>query len=306
MTALDKAFIRVYSRDEPHPRVPSPHFKKQPKVAAQQEVAEARQALGAPHSLGIYNARAEEDAPPSITKIPLTPAAPLRPAFEVDRVVWPQICGTLSSELGHELDAFLGEFAPRDAGGSRILGLAGTSRGAGSTTIALTLARQLCQHKPRKQQGELLLIDADLQSSELARQLGLALQACWCENASQQGALADSLVESLHDKLVVMSISNGRSHTSKQVNRHKLRCDLQILAGCYRTIVVDFGPIKAANEGGMLAALGGCVESLLLVHDQRNAEELEQAILLAEQSELDIAGVIENFSVDSIRPVMVA
>ena len=242
MTALNKAFIKAYTKDKPHAQVPRPHFAAQPVVAVEPVAAVQRQAVRetadrivaeertrsassethakavrpfapspkhGPTLFGDSTSPQQDDELPSVTKIPLTRAAHVRPAFEVDQFAWPQICKTLSKKIGDQLDAIANSLARTPGGGSQIVGFAGVEHGVGCTTIALTVAHHLCQRKSVASDAAVLLIDADLEHSELATCLGLAPQACWNDTAHGSVPLEDTLIESLSDRMVVMPISAG-------------------------------------------------------------------------------------------------
>jgi Mrp family chromosome partitioning ATPase len=324
MTALDKAFIKAYSQDVAHAPVPKPHFAMQQDGAkrriaaidaADAVVAQTKEAV---HPLAVFADQDHEAESTQVTKIPLTQTAAVQPAavqlamvqpaFEVDQVVWPQVCRTLSSEIGDSLDAMVDQYMGADAGNSQTVGVIGTSQGAGCTTIALLLAQQLCQRDSVAGPAEVLLIDADLRNADLARSIGLAPQSCWNEINDAKAALGDALIESIADQLVVMPILRERPRAATEIDQQRLLADVTKLGTQYRKIVIDLGAFETADEDGLLSSLGGHIDTLLLVHDQHNGSEdqLDRIIDLAEQSQIEITGVIQNGAIESHRPTLVA
>ena len=352
MTALNKAFIKAYTKDEPHAPVPRPHFAVQPGVEAKRQaarksadriVAEQRtqSAESAANSaavqllipsptlgpalfaeptsnredvaretepVGLAMNLSDEETLPSVTKIPLASVAHVRATFEVDQVAWPKICPTLSTKIGDELDAVTSAFARPRGGGSQIIGLAGVDRGVGCTTIAITLAHHLCQRRSVAADAEVLIIDANLENSELATSLGLAPQFCWNDTADGSVPLEDALIESLTDRMMVMPLATGAQRSSQPMDTRKLSADLAALASQHRTIFIDLGSLTDADNAGVLEAVGGRLDTLLLVHDARVSDDsqMKEATDLAAQVGLNVSGIIENWSADSARTTKAA
>ena len=343
MTALDKAFIKAYSQDELHARVPRPHFAtrqdhtsrtndadavvaqaKHLNSASAESAIPSEPLINKPHfdlaassqaaqydpvhPLAVFSEPVEEPQAFSVTKIPLVPPKCVQPTFEVDQVVWPDVCQQLSISIGDGLDSVLNAYLRAEGGRTRSIGLMSTGRGCGCTTVTLTLAHHMCRQRSALASASLLVIDADLRNPSLARSLGLAPQTCWRSVCSNSGALGDAMIESIADRMVVMPLEDSHETTVTAIDNEQLSSDIQNVSQQHPALLVDFGSFESAQSSNMLPALANQLDAILLVHDQRrgDSELLERTVRAASEAGIEIAGVIENGSADAVRPTLVA
>lgn len=118
--------------------------------------------------LPIHDARQEEASPRATAE-----NVPFKPEWEVDRFSWPGICGVVEDRIERELESTVESIVEscREHESNVVL-LTGASRGVGSTTIALCLAREAARQGLR-----VALVDLDHANPDLMDQLGVAFDS---------------------------------------------------------------------------------------------------------------------------------
>ncbi|MCG8583766.1 MAG: hypothetical protein MI757_03545, partial [Pirellulales bacterium] len=260
-----------------------------------------------PQPLSLFSGVDAGTVSTSAGDLPLDRAIHLQPAFEVDQVVWPEVCQTLSSEIGQGIDSLLQQIASKRADASTVIGLLGVEPGSGCTTVTLTMAHRT-SHRHTNSGAELLVIDANLHNSQIAQAVGLAPQACWKETDDQQFTLADALIESIADRLVVMPLASDQRCASTPLDAQRFTRDVQSLVSQYRSTFVDMGSYEQACERGTLRALAPCVDAVLLIQDKQAMEDADVHQVAAHVGDLgiEVAGVIHNRCLASSQSSMVA
>ena len=84
------------------------------------------------------------------------PRAEFKPAWQVERFTWPRICRRLIGRAADELDRLADALLTANAGGQKVLAIAGCRQGEGATTLLLCAARRLAERGVKA-----VLVDAD-------------------------------------------------------------------------------------------------------------------------------------------------
>ena len=120
----------------------------------------------------------------------------LRPAWEVDRFQWPEICEQLQREWSSALTSIVKSVVREAWRGSNIVGVTQFARAEGATTLALCLARIAASFHIK-----VALVDGHAQHPDIGGSLGLRFDHGW-EQIGGGTALEEAAIRSLDDRLV--------------------------------------------------------------------------------------------------------
>ena len=219
--------------------------------------------------------------------------APIKPAWEVDQLRWPEICDRLLDQeseyfrhAGHKLFE-----ASRQ--GLKVLAVTSSRRGEGCTTLSCCLARAVEATGAR-----VLVIDADVQNPRLSATLGIDLPAGWLDVAAESTPWAEAAVASVDSELTVIP---GKSPGSSPPPTAGIDRAASVLAGIaehYDLVVLDIGPL--ANEARYLWAQGtqSVVDAAIVVRDCRQTSQESTLAVAAKLKALGVqaVGIAENYT----------
>jgi Mrp family chromosome partitioning ATPase len=215
-----------------------------------------------------------------------------KPAWEVDRFIWPAVCERLyqnQTQYLHDVGARLGNAANE---GLRVLGLTSAHRGSGKTTMALCLARSARQSHIR-----VALVDADFNHPHLRFQLGLEDVGGWEKAVQERRPLTDCAIQSIHDSFVLLPLSATATHVPMRNAAKDFASCLQTVAEHFDLVIVDMGTFD--EQSGGLYDLGPhvSVDAVIVVRDSRCDDDTETWDLVAriKQSGIDAVGIADNF-----------
>lgn len=215
-----------------------------------------------------------------------------RAAFEVDRLLWPEICQRMMaaaswSDASRELVA-----ASRE--GQQVFVIASQKRGEGRSTLALCLAQRLAEKKLR-----VTLVDADFHRPQLARHLKLLPAAGWDEILRGELPLTEPWVESVEDGVTLLPLKEG-ADTTGLIGNPRLKEQFSLLRRMNDVVLIDAGSLEDFSDREVLALLGGTaqIDGALLVRDVRKttAEDLQQAAKCLDALGIARVDVVENFA----------
>lgn len=133
--------------------------------------------------LPLHDARQEKAGPRATAD-----NVPFKPEWEVDRFSWPGICGVVEDRIERELESTVESIvASCRENESNVVLLTGASRGVGSTTIALCLAREAARQGLR-----VALVDLDHANPDLMDQLGVAFDS-GVEHVDRRGVTPEGI-----------------------------------------------------------------------------------------------------------------
>lgn len=298
MSALDKALIKAYQQ-----RVGGPHasFAVRAGVAHPPPMPDGPQvapvvvagpppvtspaavAAAAPQRpdfvAGLAKLRA--DAPQT------APPAP-SPALEIERFDWPPLVSSLR-EVAAEAWHSLAEELLKNA---RTLLVTGCRRGEGRTSVALFAASMLAVDGRR-----VGLIDADFSKPQLAERLGVMAPVGWTEAVAHQLPVAEAMVESLSDRVILLPLRRGAA-TISAMDAGAVQTAIGALQGHCDLICVDAGPMIDSSDAACQAVLAAGIDAALLVRDVRHSR-LEQSHAVGRRltkAGIDRWAIIDNFA----------
>jgi len=216
----------------------------------------------------------------------------LRPAFEVDRFVWPSAVQKLLRTAGQGLADLAAEL--QTLPGPRVIGITGVRRGIGQSSLLLALARKCAAAK-----YSTAIVDADFQSAQMARQTGLAVRIGLDDVLAGEAELADVLVESLEDGLTLLPLKEKLFEGIELKDKFRMPSALGSLGDHYEVTLVDAGPMTNLDRPRVHCLTGNSgLTGILLIRDLRHDSDadIEQAAEKLAQIGLPCHGIIENFA----------
>lgn len=312
MSRLEEALIKAYGQDEPSRRTTD---EAQPELVRLSEALGRRSAQGGTSQAGAGRGaacptpepakfsivgssceqalRGEVEFPDArVSTTDRSSGSALRPMLQVDAFAWPEALAATVPATDDELDAVAGVLVELHSRRPGPIAMAGSAVGVGCTTMLLGAARRLARHG-----ANVVLVDADQARPELCSQLGLLPSLGWEDVAAGRQPLAEVLIESIEDRLVLLPLCN-REAVARQSNATVARATMERAAATLREtydfVLIDLGaPVERA-----VGMLDGAVETAVLVHGgaRATADDLRSAARRLAARGIACAGVIENFT----------
>ena len=177
------------------------------------------------------------------TPVSTVPKRPYVPLWEVDRLTWPPLCDKLMKDPQGYFASASNKLLSVVRGGLKVLGITGSRRGEGRTTLALCLARAAAQAGIH-----VALVDADFARPQLAAMLGLETAYGWQEAATGKIPLSEAAVKSLADRLTVLPLEVSTSTAKLSLNDPRVTATLRATAATFDLVIVDMGPLGNTSE----------------------------------------------------------
>jgi len=230
-----------------------------------------------------------------LSDLPSSEENSFRPMLQVDSLAWPRVCTGLRTPAKRQLDCLADALEAGVDREQKVVGISGCRLGQGCTTILLGAARRLARRDVR-----VALVDADLSDPRLARRLGLLPEVGWEEIVAGRLPLAEVLIESLEDRVVVLPFCEppGAQHDAILDNRALVDA-VKRLRRRYDLVLVDLGALEGetGNGGTPLKAAATWLDAAVLVHNVRSSSQEQRTV--AEKSldaaGITLAGIVENF-----------
>lgn len=171
------------------------------------------------------------------------------------------------------------------------LAIASATAGSGSTTIALTMARQLAAHKNR-----VLLVDANLAKSTLMRELNLPSDGSWLKSVTERRSPVDLIVHDSASSVSILPMAPVRSRATWPARiLDELSTVIDSIAWEYDAILIDVG---ATNQLITESSKPGQIADMTLLVASHDAEPY---LFSLAKSKLESVGVdnmliVQNFS----------
>ena len=235
--------------------------------------------------------------PPPASPAPIAVEAvatkpPFVPQWEVDRVLWPEVCQRLLkdehsyfSQAGKKLTA-----AVRD--GLKTLAVTGAKRGEGRTTLTLCLARCAAQAGL-----SVAVMDADFARPQVAVTLGLDVPCGWQAVAAGKMPLAEAAVKSVADNLTVLPLETKPGAAPLSLADRRVAATIRAVAAEFDLVIVDCGPVPAG--AGPLFPVGESApfDAAIVLRDMRaaSAEDCLAVGARLHQAGIEAVGIAENF-----------
>jgi Mrp family chromosome partitioning ATPase len=301
---------RKFRIDGAHTRVPAPHappaapaedvetsdekVDADSEAKSEQEVA-AEEATTAPAVAASEESPAEASpapAPEPVVATNTVPKRPYIPLWEVDRFTWPAICDKLMSDPNGYFATASNKLLNVVRGGLKVLGITGSRRGEGRTTLALCLARAAAQAGIH-----VALLDADFGRPQLASMLGLETAYGWQEAAIGKIPLSEAAVKSLADRLTVLPLEMSAATADLSLADPRVTATLRATAATFDLVIVDLGPLSPSSEPLFPPGEKCPLDGAIVVRDMRYAL-LNESRAIGDRlydAGIEAVGIAENF-----------
>jgi len=223
------------------------------------------------------------------------PGNRFRPLLEVDTFLWPRTIGSLAATAPEALEQLTGSLLDRAGHGQKVIGWQSCRHGDGCSTLVLAVGSRLAE-----QGSQVAVVDADFRHPRLAHRLGLTPSAGWEEVAAGRLDLAEVVVESLRDGIVLVpwcGPAEPPNDSSEEPFDPALL--LEPLRRTYDHVLVDLGHgAQHHRRAARLASLRACLDLVLVVHNVREVPATELSQLCGELSKGGKArlAIVENFA----------
>lgn len=213
-----------------------------------------------------------------------------RPAVVVPRLRWPTVCTQLAAESPDRLALVLDALGHLPGSGTKIIGMAGVSLGAGCTTVALAVARQAARLGRR-----VAVLEADAVAPCLQAQLGLSALQGFAELLSGQATLPQVTTYAHDDRVAVIAWGSSPAVAIDGRQRLQLSLSASRLRFAFDLVLLDLGAPSLVNRLALdiLTAMHG--DGVLLIASQlcppSRLAEIQRQL---ESTGRPLLGVIEN------------
>ena len=219
--------------------------------------------------------------------------------WEVNDFYWPEMIQSLNESQAAAAQAMANAVTNILSATEQRLGITGSGRGPGTTTISMYLARALAQRNKK-----VLLVDADLSKPDLTCQLGLPDDVNWLNAVKGTGLIADTIVRSNETGICLMPVQKLATRVAWP--RFLFDCLGELVDEIrfeFDYVLVDLGP--ASQIVRELSRPHLLVDAAMLVH---NVRVPDRSTLARNQQELNAFGmkrlvVAENFALGSNQSI---
>ncbi len=227
--------------------------------------------------------------------LPMSGSSPSwRPVFEVGAFTWPELTDVLLQAAALQFRAAALDLIEASRRHRKVIAVTAARRGEGCTMVTMALAKALAE-----QQQRVILVDAHFDAPSLADNLGLATQVGWEDTLSGEKPLAEALVESLEDRLIVLPWRQAAapdwrlsvSRLKQSFDELRRHCDI---------VLIDAGPFgDIKDRRHLLSWAAPCrVDRALVVRDLRTTTDDETTDIERRLHGCGIAqwNFVENFA----------
>jgi Mrp family chromosome partitioning ATPase len=176
--------------------------------------------------------------------------AQFKPALEVDRFRWPEVCEQLVRRYRASLEPLVHSLMAADDAGRSLIGVAGIAPRAGCTTLAASIARMLVECGKT-----IAIVDGNFASPGLASQLGLACEAGWEDVLAGKSPLAESVVQSVGDRLALLPLVRGGAAAAERLQSIHASVTAGVLRYHYDMVLFDLGVLTDRIQGPIVGSL---------------------------------------------------
>lgn len=180
------------------------------------------------------------------------PQSVFRPAFEVDEFRWPAITDELVGKAKHLLLPVVDGILNAAAQGRSLVGIAGTSRGVGASTVTMCLARLIAEAD-----HTIAIVDGHFLKPNLASSLGLEFETGWHSVLDRQIPLAECSVLSLADRMTLIPLGMNAFSSAERLANIQSSVIAGMLRYHHEVVLFDMG---TAGDPRQLAAAKDIVE----------------------------------------------
>jgi Mrp family chromosome partitioning ATPase len=297
---------KTYRVDPPRSEaVDAPHFAAAPAAPATEQPAGnplpavevramPRAELSADEMASLIGAPPTDRSPAaeSLPPEPAAPVAPLVPMWEVDRFQWPAICDRLLKDDRSYFAQAGGKLVAAAKDGLRTLGITGSRRGEGRSTLALCLARCAAQSGLN-----VAMIDADFTRPQLAAVIGLEVAYGWQDAAQGKIPLAEAAVKSLADRITVLPLEPSSVAWPLALADKRVSAIIRAVAQSHDLVIIDLGPLPGGGDPIFASDEPAPLDAAIVLRDLRYATPAETKAIgeRLHASGVEAIGIAENF-----------
>ncbi len=242
--------------------------------------------------LGSPSAVATAESPAQAVAIAAPASEPLVPMWEVDRFQWPSICDRLMKDEHSYFAQAGGKLLAAAKDGLKTLGITGSRRGEGRTTLSLCLARCAAQSGLN-----VAMIDADFTRPQLAAVIGLEVAYGWQDAAQGKIPLPEAAVRSLADKITVLPLEPSSVAWPLALADKRVAGLIRTVAQSHDLVIVDLGPTSGGSEPLFAVDEAPPLDAVIVLRDLRYATPSETHSIgqRLHDSGIEAVGIAENF-----------
>ncbi|MEM7781745.1 MAG: AAA family ATPase [Planctomycetota bacterium] len=217
-------------------------------------------------------------------EIPATVAA-----WDVDDFRWPKVTNQMivnGSEAMAQLYDSLRKVIARQ---HQCLGIASLQRNAGTTTIAISLARWAAACG-----NNVLIIDADISNPDLSRSVGLAPNVSWANSINNgQIPIAETIIRSRKSNICVMPLAPiSNREVWPRFIFDNLSAILNQVKDAFDLVIIDCGPATQLMDE--LSQPEILIDAAMLVHDSSESPRFRKTKNLLHTFGLEKVMVTQN------------
>jgi Mrp family chromosome partitioning ATPase len=220
---------------------------------------------------------------------------PATPQWEIDKFHWPRTCERLFADehgylaqAGDKLQAAMQD-------GLKVLGITGSRRGEGRSTLALCLARAAAN--AGIQVG---VMDADFARPQLGSKVGVDVAHGWQDAALGKIPLSEAAVKSLADNVTLLPLESSAPTRALSLADGRVTATIRAAAATFELLIIDLGPLSAGTVLEFPPGEGCPFDAAIVVRDLRFATAAESEAIghTLHDAGIEAVGIAENFVVD--------
>jgi len=249
----------------PVPRGPSPPTAWAPEPIPAPHMQDQTAAVASPTHAAVVATPAEPIRRPLSTfSAPEQQTTAFHPVFEVDGFRWPKITDALLSTHHQRLVPVVEQLLDESAQGRSLIGIVGTRPNVGCTTVLMCLARLIASAGK-----SVAMVDANFAKASLARDLGLEFHAGWQDVLTGQIPLAECVVKSLQDRMVLLPLAQPRGITTELLSSIQTSVTAGVLRYHYDVVLFNLGDAaESPQDDAALRVMQHCrLDTSIIVAD---------------------------------------
>lgn len=214
----------------------APHFT-QPHASVHTLADELHEAAVQDDEIILPSLVTERKPLSSFAKPRQEPDTNFKPVFEVDEFQWPAVTNELIGNARNPLLSAVDALTRATHDGRSLVGIVGTDRGVGASTVAMCLARMVAAAG-----STVALVDANFVAGDLAVNMGLEFDAGWEDVLTGRRPLAECAVYSLADRITLLPLAGPTQTEIQRLSGIQSSVIAGMLRYHYDLVLFDLGP----------------------------------------------------------------
>jgi Mrp family chromosome partitioning ATPase len=221
------------------------------------------------------------------------------PLWEIDKFHWPRTCEKLFADEHGYLSSAGVKLQAAMQDGLKVLGITGSRRGEGRSTLSLCLARAAAQAGLQA-----AVMDADFARPQLASKVGLEVAHGWQEAALGQIPLSEAAVKSIADNITLLPLESSAATRALSLADPRVTATIRAAAATFELLILDMGPQGAGAELAFPPGENCPLDAAIVVRDLRFATAAESEAIghALQDAGVEAVGIAENFVIEDEIP----